>query len=53
MVKQREKIKRDQKVVNETRTRDSDVCQCCGCGDGCEVHHIEPLFLGGGESPSP
>ena len=47
MVKQRERIKRDQKVVNETRNRDGDVCQCCGCGDGCEVHHIEPLFLGG------
>ncbi len=39
--------KRSQSVLNKTRSRDLDICQCCGNGDGAEVHHIEPLSLGG------
>ena len=43
----RRRFKRSQALVSQARDRDCDICQCCGCGDGSEVHHIEPLFLGG------
>lgn len=49
MTQTRNKIKRSPAVVDAARARDLDICQCCGCGDGCEVHHIEPLFLGGAD----
>jgi len=49
MKKERQQIKRCQRVVKATLKRDGDICQCCGCADGSEVHHIEPLFLGGAD----
>lgn len=43
---------RDTSVSNWVRARDRDICQCCGAMGGCEVHHIQPVFLEGKAEPN-
>ena len=43
------RIRRDQKVVKAVLARDGGICQCCGNANGAEVHHIEPLWIGGAD----
>ena len=44
--------KRKRQVVMEVRLRDGDICQCCGNGDGAEVHHIHPIHESGEDALS-
>lgn len=38
---------RNDAVRNLVFKRDRGICQCCGSTNGSEVHHIEPVYLGG------